>query len=102
MSIVSRPAGQASDLAVALRKNVVARAFVEETVLLDVNCGRYFRLDGTAARLLQALMDHGTVSAAASALAGVGWGLREELVGDLSAFCTELDGLGLVQLRGIA
>src|SRR3954454_17157203 len=102
MSVVTQSTSHAADVAVALPKNVVSRAFVEETVLLDVNSGSYYRLDGTAARLLAALMEHGTIAASAAALATAGWGVLEELAGDLSAFCGELDGLGLLQVRGLA
>ena len=101
MSIVARTPDHAPDIAVALPKTIVARAFVEETVLLDINSGRYFRLDGTAAQMLDALTRHGTVGAAARALCEDGWGVQGEVAGDLSAFCTELERLGVLTTRGV-
>jgi hypothetical protein len=80
-----------------LPHNVVARSFVTETVLLDVNEGRYFRLDRSAGSLLEALLAHGSVCGAAAALAVGGWEDAEVLTADLEALCTELLELGLLR-----
>src|SRR3954462_11800232 len=81
-----------------LPQNVVSRAFVAETVLLDVDTGRYFRLDRTAGELPDALIAEPSVAAAARRLAARGLGTAEALVADLAELCAELEALGLLRL----
>jgi Coenzyme PQQ synthesis protein D (PqqD) len=80
-----------------LPHNVVARSFASETVLLDVNEGRYFRLDRAAGALLDALLAHGSVGGAAAALAVEGWADAGVLSAELDALSAELLELGLLR-----
>ncbi len=82
-----------------LPQNVIARTFVAETVLLDVDTGRYFKLDRTAGEMLDALLTERSLAAAAGTLAARGWGVADALVADLAELCRELEGLGLLRLE---
>lgn len=82
-----------------LPHNVISRSFVTETVLLDVNCGRYFKLDATAGALFDALVAEPSLAAAAAALSKRGWGSEEVVLGDLEALCADLGARGLVRLQ---
>lgn len=100
MSTIS-VAGRVAGSRASLPNNVIARSFVAETVLMDVNTGRYFKLDRTAGAMLDALLANPTVAAAATALAERGWGSEEVLVTDLGALCSELGAMGLVRLDAV-
>jgi Coenzyme PQQ synthesis protein D (PqqD) len=82
-----------------LPNNVISKSFVTETVLMDVNCGRYFKLDRAAGAMLDALIAQPSIAAAAAVLAGQGWGSEEVLLTDLDALCADLSALGLVRLQ---
>ena len=85
-----------------LPNHVVSRSFVSETVLLDVQSGRYFKLDASAGAMLDALLAERTLACAAVALAGRGWGSADRLLPDLAALGAELEALGLLRLEGAA
>jgi hypothetical protein len=82
--------------------HVVFRSFAAETVVLNLETGQYHGLNPTGGRMLELLGRAASVAAAAVALAGE----YEEPVGrveaDLCAFCTELAGRGLIELRAAA
>ena len=84
-----------------LPSNVVSRSFVAESVLLDVDTGRYFKLDRTAGEMLDVLVAEPSLAAAAVQLARRGWGVADLLVADLAELCRELEGLGLLRLERI-
>jgi hypothetical protein len=92
-------ATRADQFRAALPNHVVSRSFVSETVLLDVQSGRYFKLDATAGAMLDALLRERTLAAAAVTLAGRGWGPADRLLGDLAALGEELASLGLLRLE---
>jgi hypothetical protein len=96
--MVTTLARRAAHCRALLPNNVVSRSFVAETVLLDVETGRYFKLDRTAGAMLEALLGARSLAAAAGVLADQGWGAQEVLVADLAELCAQLEGLGLVRL----
>lgn len=98
MSTMTVATGRVAGCRASLPNNIISRSFVAETVLMDVNSGRYFKLDRTAGAMLDALLNRPTVAAAAAALSERGWGSEEVLVADLGALCTELGAMGLVRL----
>lgn len=100
--MITTVASRAARCRAALRPNVVSRAFVSETVLLDVETGRYFKLDATAGQMLDALLGEPSVAAAAALLSRRGWGAEELLATELAELCAELGGLKLLELREVA
>ena len=82
-----------------LPANVVSRSFVAETVLLDVDTGRYFKLDRNAGEMLEVLVAAPSLAAAATRLAARGWGDADAVVADLAELCRELDSIGLLRLE---
>lgn len=99
MSSTLTTAGRVAGCHAILPNNVIARSFVAETVLMDVNSGRYFKLDRTAGAMLDALLSKPTVAAAAALLSERGWGSEDVLITDLGALCGELGAMGLVRLE---
>lgn len=95
-------AARAAHCRALLPNHVVARSFVAETVLLDVETGRYFKLDSTAGSMLDALLAERTLAAAARLLAQRGWGAEDILVIELAELCAELEGLGLLRVQAVA
>jgi hypothetical protein len=95
-------ATRAGQLRASLPNHVVARSFVAETVLLDVESGRYFKLDATAGAMLDALLGERTLAAAAVTLGDRGWGPADRLLRDLAALGRELETLGLLRLEAAA
>lgn len=81
---------------VRLPHHVVVRSFVAETVLMDVNTGRYYKLDPAGGSMLQSLDAHGSIGAAADALSADGWGSAAEVAADLMALVEHLRELGLI------
>ena len=84
---------------VSIPPNVVVRAFVEETVLMDVNTSRYFSVDRIGGAMLDVLIERASVVEAARELAAAGWGTTEQMEEELLELCEELEPLGLVQLE---
>ena len=80
-------------------EHVVYRSFVNETVLLNLETGRYFGVNPTGGAMLEQLVAGGTVRAAAERLAEHYGRPYDEIQGDLLAFCTDLEGRGLLELR---
>lgn len=101
MSIADSMTGPVVTGRVSLPNNVISRSFVAETVLMDVNSGRYFKLDRTAGVMLEALLAQRTVPGAALALSERGWGSEDVLRGDLSALTLELSAMGLLRLEEV-
>jgi hypothetical protein len=84
---------------VAIPGNVVRRAFVDQSVALNLSTGQYYALNVTAARMFEALAAAGTAAAAVPVLAQE-LGQSEELIASsLAALCRDLAERGLVELR---
>jgi len=88
-------------LAARLRvpQHVVYRDFVSETVVLNLETGRYHGLNPTGGRILDALERSETVAEAAQKLAVEYDQGPSEVEVDVLAFCSDLLTRGLVELR---
>jgi endonuclease III len=80
-------------------QHVVFREFAEETVLLDIQSGRYYGLNRTAGRMLTAVNTHETVRDALTSLCKEFPDARAVIEADLLRLCRDLSKLGLVALR---
>ncbi|MEU7105774.1 lasso peptide biosynthesis PqqD family chaperone [Streptomyces stramineus] len=84
-------------MTLALRKDVSATATDEGMVLLDETSGRYWQLNGTAARILRALLDGATPPQVAAALTARHPDLAPERAnGDVTTLITTLTEARLV------
>jgi hypothetical protein len=83
---------------VRLPQHVVHRSFVAETVVLNLNTGKYHGLNPTAGRMLEALAAASTVGATVPELAGA-YGVEPATVeSDLLALCQGLLERGLIEI----
>jgi hypothetical protein len=80
--------------------HVVYRRFAAETVILNLQTGRYHGLNATAGQILEALEGGATLAEASEALAGSFDVPREQLDADLRRFCADLAERGLVEVDG--
>jgi hypothetical protein len=77
--------------------HVVFRSFEEETLLLNLESGQYHGLNPTGGRLIELLGGDGRpVREAIGVLAEEYEMPVDEIAGDLLAFCSELEGRGLL------
>ena len=78
--------------------HVVFRAFPRETVVLNLETGKYHGLNPTAGRMLEVLEASDTVEAAAAQLAAeYGRGI-DQIRPDLCDLCVELIARGLLEI----
>jgi hypothetical protein len=83
---------------VRVPQHVVYREFASETVVLNLETGRYHGLNRSAGRMLETLDGARDLGEAMDRLAG-GWEMpREELESDLRALCDGLAERGLVEI----
>jgi len=87
---------------VTIPQHVVFRAFVEETVVLNLESGRYHGLNPTAGRMLELLGELGEVDAVAKRLADETGAPAERVVADLQDFCSSLAERGLIEVESAA
>lgn len=78
--------------------HVVYRAFVKETVVLNLQTGRYHGLNPSGGRMLDVITKAGSVREAAKTLAEDYQRTVEEIEGDLVEFCADLVERGLIEL----
>jgi Coenzyme PQQ synthesis protein D (PqqD) len=84
-------------LTVRVPDHVVYRDFAEQTVVLNLQTGRYHGLNATAAAMLDALCEAPNVAAAAQRLAPE-WDVAPDvLLADLMELCAGLESRGLVE-----
>lgn len=81
---------------VRLPQHVVYRTFVYETVVLNLETGKYHGLNRTAGRMLDVVGKAETIGQAAAQLAEEFSRPVGEIESDLSAFCLELQERGLI------
>jgi hypothetical protein len=86
------------DARVALPRHVVHRAFAAETVVLNLDTGRYHGLNHTAGQMLAALERHGAVRAAAVDVADAFARPLEQVERDLCDLVAQLVERGLLEL----
>jgi hypothetical protein len=78
--------------------HVVYRTFVEETVVLNLETGKYHGLNVTGGRMLEALEREPDVATAAATLAEVYDRPVAEIEADLIEFCEGLLDRGLIEI----
>jgi hypothetical protein len=78
-------------------QSVVFRSFPTETVVLNLQTGKYHGLNPTAGRMLEALSESGSVRAAALALAGEYGAPVETIERDICELCQTLLERGLIE-----
>lgn len=101
----NKPTISRSDLLasrVEIPDHVVHRVFPTETVVLNLETGRYHGLNPVGGRMLEELERQETVEAAAAILAEEYGQPSEEVKRDLCQLCVDLEGRGLVVLEGAA
>jgi Coenzyme PQQ synthesis protein D (PqqD) len=84
---------------VRIPQSVVFRGFVHETVVLNLDTGRYHGLNPTGGRMLEVLRGGGSIGDAAVTLAAEFGVALEELQRDLLAFCENLASRGLLVIE---
>ena len=83
---------------VRLPKHVVYRAFVFETVVLNLDTGKYHGLNPVAGRTLELLDRTGNLEETAVRLAAEYKRPKHEIEADLREFCSDLSKRGLIEL----
>ena len=84
-------------LAVSVPEHVVYRDFAEQTVVLNLQTGRYHGLNATAAAMLEAVREAPSIAAAAEQLAPQ-WDVAPAvLLEDLVELCDGLETRGLLE-----
>ncbi len=86
------------DAHVRLPQHVVHRTFVYETVVLNLETGKYHGLNRSAGRMLDVLVKAKSVGEAAAELATEFSRPVDEIERDLSTFCLQLQERGLIVL----
>lgn len=84
---------------VSVPKHVVYRAFAGETVILNLETGKYHGLNVTGGRMLALLDGAESIAEAASAFARDYGKLLSEVEDDIRSFCTRLCERGLIDIR---
>jgi len=87
---------------VSIPQHVVYRSFPTETVVLNLNTGRYHGLNATAGRMLEQLERAACVREAALALADSYSHEQELIEHDLCDLCRTLLERGLIEVHGPA
>lgn len=82
--------------------DIVFQEFATETVVLNLQTGKYHGLNPTGGRMLAALQASPTVRDAAERLGSEYDQRPEQIESDLCEFCFELERRGLVQLINTA
>ena len=82
--------------AVCVPAHVVYRAFVAETIMLNLQTGTYHGLNPTAGRMLETLREHKVIAEAASAIAEHYGEDAEAVEADLLTLCSGLIERGLL------
>ena len=87
---------------VSLPEHVVYRRFAAETVLLNLETGRYHGVNPSGGRMLEILEQTPLISEAAAQLAAEYDHPPDEMERDLRVFCADLARRGLVEVDGRA
>jgi hypothetical protein len=101
--MISEPVPDTSSLLatkVKVPQHVVYRSFPSETVVLNLQTGRYHGLNATAGQMLDALTRADCVRAAATELASAYAQPRDVIESDLCELCTSLLERGLIETDG--
>jgi hypothetical protein len=101
--MISEPVPDTSSLLatkVKVPQHVVYRSFPSETVVLNLQTGRYHGLNATAGQMLDALTRAACVRDAAAELAGAYAQPQDVIERDLCELCTSLLERGLIETDG--
>ncbi|CAN5772970.1 hypothetical protein BH20GEM1_BH20GEM1_21170 [soil metagenome] len=90
------------DATVRVPEHVVYREFPSETVILNLNTGKYHGVNPTGGHMLDVLKDAGRVREAAARLAADYGVPLDEIERDLSEFCASLAQRELLQVDRVA
>jgi len=82
--------------------HVAYRSFAHETVILNLQTGKYHGLNPTAGRMLELLERGLSLEATADTVAQEYRRSEEEVRRDLQTLCSELGARGLIELHGDA
>jgi hypothetical protein len=80
-------------------EHVVYRPFPNETVVLNLETGRYHGLNPTGGRMLEALEREERVGDAVARLADEYGAEQSRVEDDVCAFCSDLEERGLIELH---
>jgi hypothetical protein len=89
-------------ISVTIPQHVVFRAFVEETVVLNLESGRYHGLNPTAGRMLELLGELGDVDSVVARIADETGAPATRVADDLREFCSSLVERGLIEVERAA
>lgn len=81
-----------------LPKHVVYRAFVSETVVLNLDTGKYHGLNATGGRMLEVITTTATVREAIQSLAEEYAHPVDRVEQDVERFCLDLAARGLIEI----
>lgn len=90
------------DATVRIPQHVVYRSFVRETVVLNLETGRYHGLNRSAGAMLSALDAAGSIRGALQKLTEMFPEADERLEHDLLQFCEDAEQRGLIELMETA
>jgi hypothetical protein len=88
----------AVDSAVRIPQHVVYRGFATETVVLNLETGKYHGVNPTGGRMLQELERCTTIGEAAKAISAEFDRPLTEVEQDLAAFCVDLAERALIEI----
>jgi len=88
------------EASIKVPQHVVYRSFPAETVVLNLQTGKYHGLNPTGGRMLQALEQAPTVSAAAVSLTEIYDQPQSTVERDLCELCEALHERGLIEIDG--
>jgi Coenzyme PQQ synthesis protein D (PqqD) len=91
--------GEMLDASVRVPEHVVYRAFPSETVLLNLNTGKYHGVNPTGGRMLDVLKEVGSIRHAAARLADEYEIPVGDVEQDLSDFCARLAERELIEVE---
>jgi Coenzyme PQQ synthesis protein D (PqqD) len=89
------------DATVRIPNHVVYRSFVHETVVLNLETGRYHGLNKSAGAMLSALETAGSIRGALQSLAERFPEAGDQLEHDLFGFCENAQERGLIELTEV-
>jgi len=93
------PLDPSLDHTAVVPQHVVHRAFAAETVMLNLQTGRYHGLNPSAGRMLELIAEKGRLSYVAEELSRIYSRPLAEMQDDLLAFCRDLMSRGLITLE---
>lgn len=84
---------------IRIPEHVVFRSFAAQTVVLNLQTGKYHGLNPTAGRMLELLQADGDLSEAVERLTEEYARPRDEIASDLSGLCRDLAARGLIEFE---